>query len=151
MTMNASRPGHGLFLPVRRRQLLVAGIAGLVVVSLPRQVLARPSLEEAIQAFTGGFDVLDGRVRLDLPPLVENGNAVGITVTTESPMTEADHGASSGAASVSSISPARPAMTKTGASGLAAASFRRRIRPAIRSIGWSGSRSDRCSGVCATA
>ena len=52
---------------------------------------------------------------------------------------------------VSCISPARNAMTGCGASGLAAAPFRRRIRPAIRSIGWSGSRSDRCSAGCATA
>jgi sulfur-oxidizing protein SoxY len=71
--------------------MLAAGIAGLVVLSLPRPVLARPSLSEAIRAFTGGAEVLDGRVRLDMPPLVENGNAVGITVTAESPMTAADH------------------------------------------------------------
>lgn len=89
--MSGSRLSHGLSLPVGRRQLLAAGVAGFVVVSLPRRVLARPSLEEAIKAFTGGADVLDGRVRLELPPLVENGNAVGITVTAESSMTAADH------------------------------------------------------------
>mgnify|MGYP006200646509 CR=1 FL=1 len=32
-----------------------------------------------------------GRVRFEIPPLVENGNAVGVTITVESPMTEADH------------------------------------------------------------
>ncbi|MCV3207367.1 SoxY-related AACIE arm protein [Mesorhizobium sp. YC-39] len=89
--MNGSRPNHGLFLPVGRRQLLAAGIAGLMVVSLPRQVLARPSLQEAIRTFTGGADAQDGRVRLELPPLVENGNAVGITVNAESPMTADNH------------------------------------------------------------
>jgi sulfur-oxidizing protein SoxY len=31
-----------------------------------------------------------GRVRLDLPPLVENGNAVPLTVSVESPMTQED-------------------------------------------------------------
>ncbi|CCV13931.1 SoxY-related AACIE arm protein [Mesorhizobium sp. STM 4661] len=82
---------HGLSLPVRRRQVLAAGLAGLVVVSLPRSALARPSLEEAIKTFTGGAEVLDGRVRLELPPLVENGNAVGVTIAAESPMTAADH------------------------------------------------------------
>jgi len=89
--MSSSRQDHGLCRPVGRRQLLAAGLAGLVVVSLPRQVLARPSLDEAIRIFTGGAGVLDGRVRLELPPLVENGNAVGITVTAESPMIAADH------------------------------------------------------------
>jgi sulfur-oxidizing protein SoxY len=32
-----------------------------------------------------------GKVRLDIPPLVENGNTVPCTVTVESPMTAADH------------------------------------------------------------
>ncbi|TWI28299.1 SoxY-related AACIE arm protein [Mesorhizobium tianshanense] len=76
---------------VGRRQLLRAGMTGLLVTSLPRWAIARPSLDEAIRAFTRGADVLDGRVRLDLPPLVENGNAVGITVAAESPMTAGDH------------------------------------------------------------
>jgi sulfur-oxidizing protein SoxY len=81
------RHGH----PVGRRQLLKTGMAGLLVAGLPRWALARPSLEEAIRTFTGGAEIFDGRVRLELPPLVENGNAVGITVTAESPMTTTDH------------------------------------------------------------
>ncbi|KXF74952.1 sulfur oxidation protein SoxY [Paramesorhizobium deserti] len=89
--MSGSQPTHGYFRPMPRRQLLAAGIAGLVVISLPRRALSRPSLEEAIRIFTGGAEVLDGRVRLELPPLVENGNAVGVTVTAESPMTATDH------------------------------------------------------------
>lgn len=89
--MSGLRPDNSLSVVVGRRQMLAAGIAGLVVLSLPRRALARPSLEEAIRAFTGGAEVLDGRVRLDMPPLVENGNAVGIAVTAESPMTAADH------------------------------------------------------------
>jgi sulfur-oxidizing protein SoxY len=89
--MDDPRRNRSLSFPVRRRQVLAAGLAGLVALSLPRRALARPSLEEAIKAFTGGADVLDGRVRLELPPLVENGNAVGITVSVESPMTAEDH------------------------------------------------------------
>lgn len=83
--------GHGLFRSIARRQLFAAGAAGLVAISLPRRVLARPSLEEAIRNFTGGADIFDGRVRLELPPLVENGNAVGIAITVDSPMSAADH------------------------------------------------------------
>jgi sulfur-oxidizing protein SoxY len=89
--MDDQRRNHNLSFPVRRRQVLAAGFAGLLVVSLPRRALARASLEEAIRGFTGGAEVLDGRVRLELPPLVENGNAVGITVTAESSMTADDH------------------------------------------------------------
>jgi sulfur-oxidizing protein SoxY len=47
----------------------------------------RPALEEAIRTFTGGADVRNERVQLDIPPLVENGNAVGVTVSMDSPMT----------------------------------------------------------------
>jgi sulfur-oxidizing protein SoxY len=32
-----------------------------------------------------------GKVKLDLPPLIENGNAVPMTVSVESPMTQSDH------------------------------------------------------------
>ncbi len=32
-----------------------------------------------------------GRVKLDVPPLIDNGNSVVITVSVESPMTAADH------------------------------------------------------------
>jgi sulfur-oxidizing protein SoxY len=39
----------------------------------------------------GDVAIREGRVTLDLPPLVENGNAVPLAVSVESPMTEADH------------------------------------------------------------
>jgi sulfur-oxidizing protein SoxY len=45
----------------------------------------------AIADFTGAAPVVPGRVRLDLPPLVENGNSVTVTVAVDSPMTPADH------------------------------------------------------------
>ena len=32
-----------------------------------------------------------GRIRLDVPPLVENGNSVTLTVTVDSPITQADY------------------------------------------------------------
>ena len=40
---------------------------------------------------TGDAPVRPGKVTLDIPPLVENGNTVPLTVSVESPMTEADH------------------------------------------------------------
>src|SRR4029077_4533077 len=39
----------------------------------------------------GGKELRVGKVKLDVPPLVENGNAVPLTVSVESPMTDADH------------------------------------------------------------
>src|SRR6185436_8879372 len=43
---------------------------------------------EAIKAFTGGKTPADGRVRLDLPEIAENGNTVPMSVSVDSPMTE---------------------------------------------------------------
>ncbi|WP_207460112.1 SoxY-related AACIE arm protein [Azospirillum sp. SYSU D00513] len=74
-----------------RRGVLAAGAAQILVLALPRVALARPTLEEAVRAFTGGTEVQAGGVRLDIPPLVENGNAVGVTVAVDSPMTPDDH------------------------------------------------------------
>jgi len=39
----------------------------------------------------GAGTIREGKVKLDLPPLVENGNVVPLTVSVESPMTPADH------------------------------------------------------------
>lgn len=73
------------------RRMVLAGAAGLLVLSLPLPALARPSLDEAVAAFAGGAPVTSGRVKLTVPPLVENGNAVGVTVDVESPMTAENH------------------------------------------------------------
>ncbi|MCJ8142182.1 SoxY-related AACIE arm protein [Ancylobacter sp. A5.8] len=73
------------------RRALLAGAAGLLVLAMPLRALARPSLEEAVAGFSGGAPVKAGRVTLTVPPLVENGNAVGVTVEVDSPMTPAAH------------------------------------------------------------
>src|SRR6185312_12741184 len=44
-----------------------------------------------IRQIVGSALVKPGKLRLDLPPLVENGNSVTMTVTADSPMTEKDH------------------------------------------------------------
>ena len=49
------------------------------------------ALDDAIRKVTGGALVKPGKVKLDVPPLIDNGNTVPIVVTVDSPMTEADH------------------------------------------------------------
>ncbi len=49
------------------------------------------SMAAAIREVVGDRPVHDAMVRLDVPPLVENGNTVPLTVTVDSPMTAADH------------------------------------------------------------
>ncbi|TCK28132.1 sulfur-oxidizing protein SoxY [Ancylobacter aquaticus] len=77
--------------PSLGRRAVLAGGVGILVMALPFRALARPSLEEAVAGFTGAVPVQAGRVKLTVPPLVENGNAVGVTVDVESPMSEASH------------------------------------------------------------
>lgn len=48
-------------------------------------------MKSAIEKITGGKSVTAGRVKLEIPPLVENGNTVPCTVTVQSAMTPADH------------------------------------------------------------
>ena len=48
-------------------------------------------MADAIRELIGEAPLERGRVKLELPSIVENGNAVPLTVSVESPMTEADH------------------------------------------------------------
>lgn len=72
----------------QRRKLLAAGIA----VAVAGPAFATPAeMAAAISAFTGGAAPTPGRVKLDVAALVDNGNAVPVTVSVESPMTAAEH------------------------------------------------------------
>ena len=65
------------------------GLSAVVAVAAARATPA--AMEEAIRKVVGSGRVSPGRVTLELPPLVENGNTVPLTVRVESPMTDADH------------------------------------------------------------
>jgi len=56
-----------------------------------QEALRRAAFQEAVRKVTGGAPVSRGRVKLDLPPLIDNGNTVPLSVSVESPMTSADH------------------------------------------------------------
>jgi sulfur-oxidizing protein SoxY len=49
------------------------------------------TMAAAIRELVGEAQVREGKVTLDLPPLVENGNAVPMTVKVDSPMTATDY------------------------------------------------------------
>ena len=64
---------------MRRRSFIVAASAAAL---LPQAAGARPEEVEAlVRAVTGGPAPRPGRVRLDVPELVENGNTVGLAVS----------------------------------------------------------------------
>jgi len=49
------------------------------------------NMPEAIRKLVGAKTINRGKVKLNVPPLVENGHLVPLAVSVESPMTEADH------------------------------------------------------------
>jgi sulfur-oxidizing protein SoxY len=75
----------------RRTFLSLAGGAaalGVVPTVIVRPADATPAmLSAAIRNVVGEEIVRIGKVKLDIPPLVENGNTVPMTVSVESPMT----------------------------------------------------------------
>ncbi|MGQ0650960.1 MAG: SoxY-related AACIE arm protein [Betaproteobacteria bacterium] len=77
----------------RRSFLLLSLLAGTAHAQLPPNIAAqrKAALDEAMRKVTGGAAVRRGRVKLDLPPLIDNGNSVPLSVTVESPMSAADH------------------------------------------------------------
>jgi sulfur-oxidizing protein SoxY len=79
----------------RRRFLTdAAALAGMgVALSLTsKPAAATPdSMRAAIRNVVGEAPLHKGKVKLDLPPLVESGNLVSITVSVESPITATDH------------------------------------------------------------
>lgn len=75
----------------RRRQVLKAGAALPLLLAL-RPALATPeSMKATLSQWTGGAEIKPGRVRLDVAKLVDNGNAVPVTVTVDSPMSANDY------------------------------------------------------------
>ena len=80
-----------------RRQVLVAtggvaAAAALAPVLTVQPARATPdTMAAAIREVIGEAEVRQGRVKLDLPALVENGNAVPMSVSVESPMTKDDY------------------------------------------------------------
>ena len=73
-----------------RRSALIAGAGALSALVVRPAGATTATMEAAIREFTGGAKVAPGRVTLDIPPLVENGNSVPLTITVDSPMTDKD-------------------------------------------------------------
>jgi sulfur-oxidizing protein SoxY len=51
----------------------------------------RAAFQAALKKIVGDSPVRKGRVKLTLPPLIDNGNSVPLSVAVESPMNESDH------------------------------------------------------------
>jgi sulfur-oxidizing protein SoxY len=76
-----------------RREIVATGLAaGATALLRIEPAWATPdTMQAAIRAVIGEAPLTDGRIKLDIPPLVENGNTVPLDVEVESPMTTVDH------------------------------------------------------------
>ena len=85
--------------PSRRTFITAAGacVATTVAAAWPAllhaQMVRTPlnNMPDAIRKLAGAKTISKGRVKLDVPPLVENGHLVPLSVTVESPMTASDY------------------------------------------------------------
>jgi sulfur-oxidizing protein SoxY len=74
-----------------RRQVLNVSAGALATAALGATIspaAAANGSADLIKKFTGGKTPAEGKVKLDLPEIAENGNTVPLTVLVESPMTE---------------------------------------------------------------
>ena len=76
-----------------RRDMLLAGIAGLgaTLTKIEPAAATPDSMKRAIHQIVGEAPVRTGKVTIDVPTLVENGNTVALAVEVESPMTAQDY------------------------------------------------------------
>ena len=74
-----------------RRWILVAAAGGGLASLAPKATATEAAMADAIRELIDEAPLERGKVKLELPSIVENGNAVPLTVSIESPMTEADH------------------------------------------------------------
>ena len=82
--------------PATRRDVLkfagVLAVGGAVPTITVRPAAATPAdMQAAIAKVIGDAKLNVGRVKLDIPPLVENGNTVPCAVTVDNPMTPTDY------------------------------------------------------------
>ena len=80
-----------------RREFLVATAAALVPAMVEAQIdpnqaaNRKAAFQAALRNIVGDSQLRRGRVKLQLPPLIDNGNSVPLSVAVESPMTLANH------------------------------------------------------------
>jgi sulfur-oxidizing protein SoxY len=76
----------------RRGALIgVAGVAAFAPLLVHRADATPEMMKAAIHRVIGESPVRKGKVTLDIPPLVENGNTIAMSVSVDSPVTETNY------------------------------------------------------------
>jgi sulfur-oxidizing protein SoxY len=76
----------------RRETLALAAIASLAALLAPKMALAdEPAVAAQIKKLYGDKKFDEGKIKLDVPEIAENGLVVPVNVEVESPMTDQDY------------------------------------------------------------
>ena len=70
----------------RREALVLGSAAGLVFAVTGAPATAKSLMDEAMSAFAGDAEIMEGKVEIDAPEIAENGNSVPIEVMVDSAM-----------------------------------------------------------------
>jgi sulfur-oxidizing protein SoxY len=82
--MSERKPG------ATRRAVVIGGFFAATIVTDPAQATPE-QMRAAIRNVVGSASIRKGRVQLDVPPLVENGNTVSLVFAVDSAMTATDY------------------------------------------------------------
>jgi sulfur-oxidizing protein SoxY len=84
---------RGLNTSLSRREMTAGlAVAGAAICIAPLAALATPAqVEEEVKKATGGKPLAEGKIKLDLPSIAENGLVVPLGFEIESPMTDKDY------------------------------------------------------------
>lgn len=74
-----------------KREALIGAILTVTMSGMQAFAQLKNDSQDLINKFTGGAKPTEGKVRLDVPEIAENGNTVPVTVSVESPMTAASY------------------------------------------------------------
>jgi len=116
-------------LPLSRRQAIsILGLGAIAISFRPLDAAATPdAMRRQLDALLKGAAAQPGRIRLTAPEIAENGNTVPVTVSVDSPMTEADHVTAIHVLAERNPQPGVLSATLTPLSGKAEVSFRMRL------------------------
>ena len=78
--------------PTRRQALRFTALAAFAAVLAPRMAVAtEEAVATELEKLYAGKSMAEGRIKLDMPEIAENGLVVPINISVESPMTQADY------------------------------------------------------------
>jgi len=76
---------------VAGRRSFLMGAAVVTLLPFEAAHATPEALAQVIKEVVGNGRLREGKVKIDVPPLIENGNTVPLTVTVDSPMSDADY------------------------------------------------------------